>query len=267
MTTTTAEKSLLLLSLAVMRPGEFFDRLRTVADCRLANSKQPAVFYHPVDSVEGVDRISAALDVNIHPWLNDFGCQQARGNLAACQAHAPSRGPFGACHNGDPLLARFCYALARAIRPNVVVETGVCYGVTSSFTLRALSLNGAGHLHSIDLPPLGRHGDRYVGSFIPADLRGRWTLHRGTTRRILGPLLRETGPIDMFVHDSLHSYRNMKMEFDLAWAVLRPGGVVLSDDIEGNPAFEELTQRPDAAVAIAMRSGEKNGFFGIAVKR
>ena len=74
-------------------------------------------------------------------------------------------------YNGSPALARLCYAVVRAMRPQVVVETGVCYGVTSSFTLGALEENGSGMLYSIDLPLLAKEADHYHGCLVPQHLR------------------------------------------------------------------------------------------------
>jgi predicted O-methyltransferase YrrM len=39
----------------------------------------------------------------------------------------------------------------RKIKPKIVVETGVSFGITSSFILQAMEENGFGTLYSIDL--------------------------------------------------------------------------------------------------------------------
>jgi predicted O-methyltransferase YrrM len=43
------------------------------------------------------------------------------------------------------------YILMRKIKPKIVVETGVSFGITSSFILQAMEENGFGTLYSIDL--------------------------------------------------------------------------------------------------------------------
>jgi predicted O-methyltransferase YrrM len=43
------------------------------------------------------------------------------------------------------------YVLVRIFKPEVVVETGVANGVSSSFILKALDQNSRGKLYSIDL--------------------------------------------------------------------------------------------------------------------
>ena len=91
----------------------------------------------------------------------------------------PPDAPFSLFHNGDFGLGRLCYMLVRVTRPSSVVETGVCYGVTSAFLLQAIRVNGNGCLHSIDFPPFGQSGDEFVGRLVPEQLRSYWRLHRG----------------------------------------------------------------------------------------
>ena len=146
----------------------------------------------------------------------------------------------------DSVLARCCYLACRLTQPEAVVETGVAYGVTSAFILRALEENGRGTLHSIDLPPLRRNYRRYWGIAVPDELRARWRLHRGTSASILPRLLRETPRVDLFVHDSLHTRRNMSRECDTVWPHLRNGALLLADDVERNRAFGELQQKEPA---------------------
>jgi predicted O-methyltransferase YrrM len=171
-------------------------------------------------------------------------------------------GPFGNFLNGTTTLGRLCYLACRQLRPRVVVETGVAYGVTSAYILQALDDNGFGELHSIDLPPLGRDAESYVGYFIPTQLKNRWRLRTGSSRNVLPRVLSEQESIDVFVHDSLHTYRHMKWEFQSALRSLRPGGLLISDDIEVNRAFEETIDRPNIEAWVAIREDEKNAICG-----
>ena len=193
-------------------------------------------------------------------------------SLAVIKAHVCREqascydGAFRASYNGDSALAALCYAVTRALRPRKVVETGVCYGVTSSYILQAIETNGDGHLDSIDVPPLGKDPDQQVGRFIPEDLRRRWTLHKGVSARLLPPLLNRLGSIDLFVHDSLHTYRNMRDEFATAWPFLRPGGVLISDDVQNNTAFLDLVRMPDVVTSVVVEEQGKDALLGIAIK-
>ena len=146
----------------------------------------------------------------------------------------------------DSVMARLCYLACRLIEPQTVVETGVAYGVSSAYILTALRENGRGTLYSVDLPPLRRKSGRFWGIAVDDDLRGRWSLHRGTSAGILPRLLQKIPTVDLFVHDSLHTHRNMRREFDAVWPHLRGGGLLLADDVERNRAFGELRKKNPA---------------------
>src|SRR6185503_16129417 len=75
------------------------------------------------------------------------------------------------------------YALVRAAKPRLVVETGVASGLSSAHILRALDRNGIGTLHSIDLPNVQAGSilpeGRTSGWIVPESLRARWKLQLG----------------------------------------------------------------------------------------
>jgi predicted O-methyltransferase YrrM len=148
----------------------------------------------------------------------------------------------------------YLYGILRTVRPEVVVETGVANGFSTAFSLLALQANGSGHLYSIDLPrEVGRAyepGTFYEGEgragippgsepgwLIPPALKERWTLILGRSQEKLPPLLERLGTVDIFMHDSEHSFECMWFEFNAAWPALRPGGVLVSDDVNSTEAF------------------------------
>jgi len=55
----------------------------------------------------------------------------------------------------------------------------------------------------------------------------------------------------------------MKWEFDVVLRSLRPGGVIIADDIEGNRAFEEITRHPSVASWFAIRQEGKDAICGV----
>lgn len=125
------------------------------------------------------------------------------------------------------------YLLVRAARPRVVVDTGVLYGASSGHILEALARNGNGELHSIDI---GRSDlEPPHEYFVPPELQPRWELIIGDSRRELPPLLRRCGTIDIFHHDSLHTWAHMTWEYEAAFPHLSPEGVLSSDDIKNPP--------------------------------
>ncbi|MEM3449881.1 MAG: class I SAM-dependent methyltransferase [Nitrososphaerota archaeon] len=62
----------------------------------------------------------------------------------------------------------------------------------------------------------------------------------GLSRDKLKPLLQKLGSVDLFLHDSEHSYENMMFEFKAVWPFLREGGILLADDVTVNTAFKDF---------------------------
>ena len=254
-----------LLSMLPTRPREFWDRTTAIAVSRWESSRAKPGLYTTSDPRDALHILSEALNSDLDQKILEPALAEISAHVREAQ-DSSSAGPFRAAYNGDSRLAGFCYAATRALRPKQVVETGVCNGVTSAHILKAMQLNEAGHLDSIDVPPLGKDADDHVGEFIPDNLRNRWTLHRGLSARLLHPLLSRLRSIDLFVHDSLHTYRNMRNEFAAAWPFLRPGGVLISDDVQGNSAFQELVARADVEAFVVVAEQGKDAAFGIALK-
>jgi len=135
----------------------------------------------------------------------------------------------------------------RALKPETIVETGVANGVSSAHVLLALHKNGRGTLHSIEIGdstylPAGRE----PGWVVPDWLRDRWEFHLGDARQLLPRVLRELPLLDMFIHDSLHTYEHMKFEFEIAFPFLRPRGILISDDALWNEAFWDFARAQSA---------------------
>jgi predicted O-methyltransferase YrrM len=132
-------------------------------------------------------------------------------------------------NQGAPAL----YVIVKITKPKIVVETGVWWGFSTSFILKALDENGHGHLYSIDI-------EQKSGRAIPKYLKKRWTFICGSSRTHLQPLLEAVGPIDIFIHDSDHSYENMMYKFRTSWGHLRKGGLLIADNVECNSAFTDF---------------------------
>ncbi len=139
--------------------------------------------------------------------------------------------PFPAFYNADPTHALLSYALVRHLGPEVVVESGVGYGVTTALVLSALERNGRGHLTSIDLPPLAAASGAFTGILVPEELRPRWTLHLGSSRKHLGGVLTRVGTPGVFLSDSANVFALERYELDTVLPHLVPGGVALFNNI------------------------------------
>lgn len=135
------------------------------------------------------------------------------------------------------------YCLCRITKPNLVVETGVADGFSTSFILQALEKNGFGRLYSVDLP--NQPGQevqkgKLTGWLVPESLRARWELILGPSREKLPQLFTRLKKIDIFYHDSDHSYENMCFEFNLSFPYVNDGGLIIADDITDNNSFNDF---------------------------
>jgi hypothetical protein len=170
------------------------------------------------------------------------------------EAEAATRGSegYGADLYAKKVLVQ--YAAIRAFRPEIVVETGVANGVSSSYLLLAMEKNGAGRLHSIDigdasyLPP-----GKTTGWIVPQFLKHRWDFRVGDSKILLPKLLAEIGVTDVFIHDSLHEYDHMLWEYRTAYPYLRLGGLLFSDDALWNNAFPEFAKEVNARQQAVVR--------------
>jgi len=130
------------------------------------------------------------------------------------------------------------YALVRSLRPRVVVETGVMLGASTAHILEALDRNGAGHLFSVDLPKKDE-----IGALVPKSLRERWTLQIGDARDVLPRLSSEIERVDLFHHDSLHTYDHQRWEFETASGLLGDHGVLTAHDVLHVRGFRDAFRR------------------------
>jgi len=148
--------------------------------------------------------------------------------------------------------ARLLYVICRFCKPEIVIETGVASGLSSSMILLGLEQNNKGHLFSIDLPFNERNlsekevqnrqasfpPNKREGWLVPQSLQNRWTIKLGDSKILLPKLLSELGKCDLFLHDSNHSYKHMRWEFESVWPHLT--SILLADDIRLNRAFDDF---------------------------
>lgn len=150
--------------------------------------------------------------------------------------------------------AQLLYFLIRKIKPKIVIETGVAAGESTGYILQAIQDNKVGKLHSIDLPfqwyIYGNHklhldslpAGKIPGYLVPEKLKKNWQLYLGNTQKELPKLLKKLGKIDIFLHDSKHSYKSMMFEYNQSWPYINKGGYLLSDDISYTEAWGKFTK-------------------------
>ena len=166
------------------------------------------------------------------------------------------------------------YGLTRWLRPAVLVESGGFVGMSSAFILKALADEKLtdSKLYSIELSE-----DCEQGALIPEELRaaGGFVPMCG---RIEDFLKSDRLPqsIDMFLHDSSHSYQHMLWEFRQFWPRLRDGGLLVSHDVQMIAAFPEFVTK---TYAHEKKTGRRDfertshhewgrwGYLGFAIKK
>jgi len=156
--------------------------------------------------------------------------------------------------------AAVLYTLVRLTKPRTVVETGIADGFSSRVILTAIGANGSGRLVSVDV----RSG---TGGLVPPELRSSWrpvVVRADRSLADIAELLRSEGPIDLFLHDSRHTYGHMLGEYRAAWPVLRPGGLLASDDADSTWAFLDFARQVRSPVHVHVGSRK---VFGLISKK
>ena len=157
--------------------------------------------------------------------------------------------------------APLIYSLIRRHKPKLMVETGVQNGISTYFILKAMYENNFGKLISIDLPfskgsirEYDGHKDtswipkgKLPGWVVPESLKSRWRLILGDSKDIL-PKLHLNG-LDFFMHDSEHSYKVQKFEYEWAYSNILKG-VIASDDIEWGSAWDDFLTKYNLPIIV-----------------
>ena len=157
----------------------------------------------------------------------------------------------------------FLYILVRSLKPEFFLETGVSAGESSTYILQAMHDNNFGKLFSIDFPsaivekglttimPEGKTS----GWAIPENLKDRWELSLGKSEELLPKILKRQEKIDVFMHDSLHTYDHMMFEYTTSWDFIKKNGLLLSDDIvvmngKGHSPFVDFAESKQKEIVV-----------------
>lgn len=149
---------------------------------------------------------------------------------------APSEGEIiGTLHPldiGQPWIGRDTYkiywAIGRAFKPESYLEIGVRFGhsilavAKGSGTLKT----AYGFDNELDITNGLKFADVKIRPFV-ADLH----LTKADTQTLTAL---EVPPVDIAHVDGMHTYDGVRHDCELAWAALKPGGLMLIDDVGGN---------------------------------
>jgi hypothetical protein len=154
------------------------------------------------------------------------------------------------------------YALCRIRRPQIVLETGTADGLGTALLLRAVQRNSeegsSGRVISFDI-----RDD--VGWLVrDSSLAERLELQIGDGKVLL-PEIVSRQPIDMFIHDSDHSYEHQTFEMETVFPHCTAGAVVISDDAHGESAFFDFCRNHGLPWWVAWEKPRRHPYPGAAI--
>jgi predicted O-methyltransferase YrrM len=178
-----------------------------------------------------ISAVTGAEIGQVRAWTQEL---EDDSDLAEHLARRLSSNPLRRICATEPHWARRSgwYAIVRAAQPNHVVETGTHLGLGSCVIAAALLRNGHGRLTTIDIDPEAGYlvGDPWA-SVIDRRV--------GDSTDMLGALR----DVDMFLHDSLHTYDYETRELAAVEPNLRANAVVLSDNAHESSALSDWAER------------------------
>jgi hypothetical protein len=128
------------------------------------------------------------------------------------------------------------YAIVRALKPSLVVETGVHDGLGSALLLRALERNSGEGREGV---LLGLDIDAQSGWLVGDDLRRRFELVIGDSARTLPEVL-SGRRVGVFIHDSAHTYEHEHLELSVALEHAAPTLALVSDNAHATSALADV---------------------------
>jgi glycosyltransferase involved in cell wall biosynthesis/predicted O-methyltransferase YrrM len=178
-----------------------------------------------------VSAVTGAEIGDVRSWMTELETDQ---EFHARLTERLAANPTWRINATEPHLARRYgwYAIVRALQPDNVVETGTHLGLGSCVIAAALLRNGHGRLTTIDIDddsgylieePWSSVIDRRVGSSVD--------------------VLAKLREVDMFLHDSLHTYEYENAELTAVEPNLKADAIVLSDNAHDSAALSHWAER------------------------
>lgn len=139
--------------------------------------------------------------------------------------------------NSNPKTLDLLEQAIKQIRPSIVVETGVANGASTRRILESFGKYDLvnSKLISFDIDP------RVATEELTNNPQFNFILVDSPDR--FSESLRKLDCIDLFYHDSDHSYKNQMHEYSIAWEKLSENGVLISDDVDWSNAFLDFCKQ------------------------
>lgn len=203
----------------------------------LFSSREDTNFTYPIKErnkhhlAHAISAVTGAEVSEILQYIHEIESDEAlKSHVIRMTLHGPDRA--FADNRADFSKRIGWYAMARVLKPDVVVETGVDKGLGSVVLCAALLRNGKGRFYGTDKnPEAGRLlSDRYaeVGSILYGDS--------------IESLKALDETIDLFVNDSDHSASYERAEYEIIASKLSAYGIVLSDNAHATDSAMEWSR-------------------------
>ncbi len=203
----------------------------------LVHSRETTNFTYDLDSLNRdqlcwfVSAVAGAQIAQVRAWMQELeNDNQLVDHLTTRLSSNPRR---RICATEPHWARRFgWYALVRAAQPDHVVETGTHLGLGSCAIAAALLRNGHGRLTTIDVDPEAGYliGEPWAS-----------VIDRRTGSSI--DVLAELNDVDMFLHDSLHTYDYEARELLAVEPNLHADAIILSDNAHESSALSDWAER------------------------
>lgn len=158
-------------------------------------------------------------------WLAELPASSRFEQLRQVFANYPPRSMM----SDESRTSLFC--LIRALKPAVAVEIGTHYAGTTEVMARAVWENGHGVVHTVD--PYGRR-DRApaVMAAWPEPLRGVVEFYELSSMDYFTRQVQSSAVLDLVLVDGNHDFEYALFDLQMAVRLLRPGGIVVMDNVE-----------------------------------
>lgn len=177
--------------------------------------------------------------------LQGYAAEDSLGGHHVNPAYAEF--PMGSIWQAE---GKMLYALARWLKPDLIIEVGGLAGCGSSHLAAACKANGAGRVVSLDNGTLaGVHG-----SHIPNDLRPYVELIRANGEDWL--MTQPEQSIGMIFEDATHETPLVALVSQIALRKLKPGGLLVNHDAAHDTFFDSNGEHYDSnQTGMKVRNG------------
>jgi predicted O-methyltransferase YrrM len=144
------------------------------------------------------------------------------------------------------------YALTRVLRPQHIVETGTDKGLGACVFAAAVLRNGTGTVTTMDFNP----DSGYLVSGRYAEVTNRLL---GDSVELLHSL---DSPVDLFLHDSWHTFEHETAELEAVGPLLTSRSLVLSDNSHATDALVRWAEARDRRFLFFAEQPEDHWYPG-----